>query len=97
MLFVLEYHEVGFRISTGCSLRVSPQASRVGPVVQVEEISLQTCILKRWDGARVWYPNIIMLSAPVTNITRSGCKWECFTVSPQSKICLHVQKQLRGQ
>ncbi len=55
----------------------------------MEEISLQTCILKRWDGARVWYPNIVMLSAPVTNISRSGCKWESFTVSSFPGIIIY--------
>jgi len=48
--------------------------------VQVEEISLQNCVLKRWDGARIWYPNTVMLAAPVINMARSDCKWESFTV-----------------
>jgi small-conductance mechanosensitive channel len=77
-----------FRIA-GKVLRASCHTAVDGKpvVVQVEEISLQNCVLKRWDGARIWYPNTVMLAAPVINMARSACKWESFTVT--SLRCLH--------
>lgn len=70
-----------------CCLQKVTSLFMAGPVeLQVEEISLQNCILKRWDGARIWYPNTVMLAAPVINMARSDCKWESFTVYlPTSK------------
>ena len=68
-LFVVHPFDVGDGILIGTDMHY------------VEEISLQNTVLKRWDGARIWYPNMVMLAAPVVNMSRSGCKWESFTVT----------------
>lgn len=50
-------------------------------VWQVEEIALNMTILKRWDGGRIWYPNSMINTVPILNVTRSENKWEFFKVS----------------
>lgn len=48
---------------------------------QVEEIALNMTVLKRWDGSRIWYPNSMINTVPILNITRSENKWEFFKVA----------------
>ena len=42
----------------------------------MEEIALVTCVLRRWDGARLWWPNNLLDSNPLINLSRSNNKWE---------------------
>lgn len=48
--------------------------------MQVEEIALVNIVLRRWDGARIWYPTTSIISIPLLNLTRSNNKWEFFQV-----------------
>lgn len=50
------------------------------PGMQVEEIALVNIVLRRWDGARIWYPTTSIISIPLLNLTRSNNKWEFFQV-----------------
>lgn len=64
-----------------------------GVVWQVEEIALNMTVLKRWDGGRIWYPNSMINTVPILNVTRSENKWEFFKVScctPYCCICLSL-------
>ncbi|KAK9863795.1 hypothetical protein WJX84_010731 [Apatococcus fuscideae] len=47
---------------------------------KVEEIALVNIVLRRWDGARIWYPTTAIISIPLLNLTRSNNKWEFFQV-----------------
>eukprot|EP00891_Asterochloris_glomerata_P004863 jgi/Astpho2/4863/Aster-05797 len=47
----------------------------------VEEISLSTTVMRRSDGARLWYPNAKLSQNAVINISRSENKSERFKVS----------------
>ena len=37
--------------------------------------------VKRWDGACVYYPNSVLDTNPLINLSRSDSKWEVFKVS----------------
>lgn len=44
----------------------------------VEEIMLLNTKVKRWDGAIIYFPNIVLDSNPLVNLSRSSNKWESF-------------------
>lgn len=41
---------------------------------QVEEIMLLNTTVQRWDGARCYYPNVMLNANPLINLTRSENK-----------------------
>lgn len=43
-------------------------------------------VLKRWDGARIWYPNEMINAAAVTNVTRTDTRVQSFRVSSLSAL-----------
>ena len=51
-------------------------------LVWVEEIALVNCVVRRWDGARIWWPNVLLDSYPLVNLSRSNNKWESVEVGP---------------
>ena len=53
-----------------------PGAQLGAVALQVEEIALVTCVLRRWDGARLWWPNNLLCNNPLINLSRSNNKWE---------------------
>ena len=50
--------------------------------MQVEEIALVNCIVRRWDGARIWWPNSLLDTYPLINLSRSNNKWESVEACP---------------
>ena len=42
---------------------------------------LQNTILRRWDGTRIWFPNLKLQTTPLLNLSRSDSKVEIFKVS----------------
>ena len=57
-------------------------------LVWVEEIALVNCVVRRWDGARIWWPNVLLDAYPLINLSRSNNKWESVEVSG---VCLVIQ------
>ena len=49
-------------------------------LVWVEEIALVNCVVRRWDGARIWWPNVLLDTYPLINLSRSNNKWESVEV-----------------
>jgi hypothetical protein len=49
--------------------------------VSVERMGLITCIFKKDDGIRIWYPIAKLIATPILNVSRSRSKSDCFTVS----------------
>lgn len=47
---------------------------------KVEEIALLNTIFVRWDGIKIWYPNVKLSSEAVMNVARSNNRWEGFKV-----------------
>ena len=43
---------------------------------KVEEIMLLNTTVRRWDGARCYYPNVMLNANPVINLSRSENKSE---------------------
>ena len=58
------------------------------PWSQVEEIALVNCIVRRWDGARIWWPNTLLDTYPLVNLSRSNNKWESVEVRPAASGAL---------
>lgn len=46
----------------------------------VEELSLVSTVMRRWDGTRIWYPNVKLGAMPLLNMSRSDAKVELFKV-----------------
>ena len=38
------------------------------------------CVVRRWDGARIWWPNTLLDAYPLVNLSRSNNKWESVEV-----------------
>ena len=36
----------------------------------IESLDVSQIIVRRWDGARIWYPTQLLVSAPIFNVTR---------------------------
>lgn len=49
---------------------------------QVVEITLLNTTVQRWDGARCYYPNVVLNANPLLNLTRSENKTDNVQVSP---------------
>jgi hypothetical protein len=47
-------------------------------------LSRAQVVFKRWDGARVWYPNEKINTAAITNVTRTDTRCQCFRVRRQA-------------
>ncbi|KAK9786905.1 hypothetical protein WJX73_008469, partial [Symbiochloris irregularis] len=47
---------------------------------QVEEIALTVTMVTRWDGVKLWFPNVKLASGEVANVSRSNNRWEGFKV-----------------
>lgn len=71
-LFVVHPFDVGDALMIGSSMT----GSALNQLVWVEEIALVTCVLRRWDGARLWWPNNLLSANPLINLSRSNNKWE---------------------
>ena len=62
-------------------------------LVWVEEIALVNCVVRRWDGARIWWPNVLLDTYPLINLSRSNNKWESVEVGPlavRGWACIYV-------
>jgi len=48
--------------------------------------------MRRWDGTRIWYPNVKLGAMPLLNMSRSDAKVELFKVNllSQSSCCTFV-------
>lgn len=47
----------------------------------VEEIGLLNTVVVRWDGVKLWLPNVRLAEAPLPNVSRSNDRWEGFKVA----------------
>jgi len=75
-LFVVHPFDVGDAL-----LVVDPGDSSAGPqYYKVEEMMLLNTKVKRWDGACVYFPNSVLDTNPLINLSRSDNKWEFFKV-----------------
>ena len=45
----------------------------------MEEIGLLTTTLVRWDSAKIYFPNAVLLAQPLHNVSRSYKLWESFS------------------
>ena len=63
--------------------------------VQVEEIALVNCVVRRWDGARIWWPNVLLDSYPLVNLSRSNNKWESVEVRSSRQCTVQIVCTLR--
>lgn len=52
-------------------------------MTQVVEIMLLNTTVERWDGARCYYPNIVLNAQPLINLSRSDNKVEGIQVRPK--------------
>ncbi|KAL3160440.1 hypothetical protein ABBQ32_010760 [Trebouxia sp. C0010 RCD-2024] len=68
-----------------------------GDLHKVEEIALNMTVLKRWDGGRIWYPNSMINTVPILNVTRSENKWEFFKVFLDVGHPLGVFESIRAE
>lgn len=70
-----------------------------GDYCVVEEASLTKIVVTRWDGARMWYPNELLNTNTITNVSRtdSQCQWfkVLVDVSTPASACAHVREVLR--
>ena len=41
---------------------------------------VQSTVMRRWDGTRIWYPNSKLGAMPLLNMSRSDAKVELFKV-----------------
>ena len=46
-------------------------------------LALQSTVMRRWDGTRIWYPNQKLGVMPLLNMSRSDAKVEIF------KVCMN--------
>lgn len=46
-------------------------------------LGLQSTVMRRWDGTRIWYPNQKLGAMPLLNMSRSDAKVELFKVCMQ--------------
>ena len=46
-----------------------------------KSLLLQNTILRRWDGTRIYFPNLKLQTTPLLNLSRSDSKVEIFKVS----------------
>lgn len=49
---------------------------------------VQSTVMRRWDGTRIWYPNQKLNAMPLLNMSRSDSKVEIFKVSCSSNCSL---------
>lgn len=63
----------------------------VRSLLQVEEISLTSIVVRRTDGVRQWYPIAKMSTNTLSNLTRSDNKSDKLAVCPQ--LSLHCLMQ----
>ncbi|CAG9464722.1 unnamed protein product [Pedinophyceae sp. YPF-701] len=68
LLFVTHPFDVGDAILLG------------GEFYTIQAISLLRTHMRNGPGPHVWYPNHVLNSMPITNLTRSGPKWESYEV-----------------
>lgn len=54
---------------------------------------MQSTVMRRWDGTRIWYPNVKLGAMPLLNMSRSDAKVEIFKVGC-SAYCLAGLVQL---
>ena len=76
-----------FDVGDALYLLTSANATKPDYVV-VEEISLNTTIVVRWDGARIWFPNANLIKIPLLNLTRSDNLAETLTVGLLARLLL---------
>ena len=62
-------------------------------LVQVDEVSLKSCVFHRWDGCVVIYPTHEMAHHPFINVSRSSNRWESFLVSFPLKLHLKLTRR----
>ncbi len=43
-------------------------------------LTMQSTVMRRWDGTRIWYPNVKLGAMPLLNMSRSDAKVELFKV-----------------
>ena len=62
--------------------------------LQVEEIALVSCVVRRWDGARIWWPNTLLdTCAHYLSCFRLSCSLvqRCPRCSVQAAVHEHEQ------
>lgn len=52
-------------------------------MIQICLVESMQVVLKRWDGARIWYPNQMINSNTIVNVTRTDTRCQCFKVCDQ--------------
>ena len=62
-------------LSSATPLSTSAPECSVSPVLIV-----QSTVMRRWDGTRIWYPNSKLGAMPLLNMSRSDAKVELFKV-----------------
>ena len=50
-------------------------------MLQTAIVHLQSTVMRRWDGTRIWYPNVKLGAMPLLNMSRSDAKVELFKVN----------------
>lgn len=91
MLFVVHPFDVGD------ALLIGTNTTGTGPAdyCVVEELSLVSTVMRRWDGTRIWYPNSKLGAMPLLNMSRSDAKVELFKVQVDLATPSSVTAMLR--